>query len=157
MMGEEKEYEKTARIRPRSGYRAFLQKKLWRDKAVDLMEKMGSVIDWRRLSDNEFDMQLRHKLIEEAHEVCAATSTDDLLSELADLQEVIEGLSQLHQITRDHIEEARHTKRLERGGFQERVFVEVAHHLRGSFGEAYCLRDPLKYPEIEDRIEESGL
>lgn len=43
--------------------RAFLQNKLWRDKAVEIMEAMGSIIHVRRLSDAEYDDQLKQKLL----------------------------------------------------------------------------------------------
>lgn len=46
--------------------RAFLQNKLWRDRAVELMEQTGSVIYYKRLDDGEFEEQLRLKMLEEA-------------------------------------------------------------------------------------------
>ena len=45
--------------------RAFLQNKLWRDKAVELMKAMKSIIHWQRLTDAEYDYQLKQKLLEE--------------------------------------------------------------------------------------------
>jgi predicted house-cleaning noncanonical NTP pyrophosphatase (MazG superfamily) len=66
--------------------RTFLQKKLWRDKAIDMMEQNhGSKIHWRQLNDQEFNQQIRIKLLEEAEEVVAAQSRNELINELADL------------------------------------------------------------------------
>lgn len=128
--------------------RKFKQHKLWRDKAVDIMERHGSVIHWRQLSDQEFDKELRGKLLEEAQEVVVAKNRTELINELADVFEVIDALAMVHGITRTEINAAQAKKYQERGGFEERRFVEVAEHPEGSFGEQYCLADPEKYPEI---------
>lgn len=129
--------------------RTFLQNKLWRDKAVDMMEqKHGSRINWRYLTDSEFDEQLRIKLTEETEEVTRAKSRDELVGELADVFEVIDSLTKLHGISKEEIIDSQAKKRDARGGFEGRRFVETATHVRGGFGEQYCLADPKKYPEI---------
>ena len=98
-------------------YRKFKQEKLWRDKAVDLLEKMGSKIHWEKLSEEQFAEQLRIKLLEEAEEVCSAKSTEELIEELADLLEVISSFCELHDVTLQDIVELQTKKRNERGGF----------------------------------------
>ena len=129
--------------------RKFLQNKLWRDNAPRMMEENhGSVIHWRRLDDNEYDSQLRIKLIEEIDEVCKAQARDELKAEIADVYEVLDALMKLHAIEKNEVETIQLHKRLERGGFEGRTFVEVAEHPIDSFGERYCLADPIKYPEI---------
>lgn len=129
--------------------RTFFQNKLWRDKLVDIMqEKHNSRINWRYLSDEEFNQELRLKLAEETQEVIVAQSRDELVAELADVFEVIDSLTKLHNISQEEIVTAQTKKRDERGGFEGRKFVETAEHLPGSFGEKYCLADPTKYPEI---------
>jgi len=129
--------------------RTFKQKKLWRDKAVDMMEQNhGSRIHWRRLDDKEFDEQIRLKLLEETQEVVAAKDRKELISELADVQEVISSLADLYDVSKEEITAAQTKKREERGGFQARCFVDTAEHPEGGFGEKYCLADPDKYPEV---------
>lgn len=128
--------------------RIFKQEKLWRDKAPELMHKHGSVIHIKELNDVEFDHELRTKLLEEAAEVKAAQTTDELTQELADLYEVIDTLAQLHGISKETIFAAQEQKRTERGGFVGRTYVTVAEHPEGTFGVTYCLADPEKYPEI---------
>jgi predicted house-cleaning noncanonical NTP pyrophosphatase (MazG superfamily) len=130
--------------------RVFTQNKLWRDKAVELMEKTGSKMQWHRLDDAEYDKQLRLKLLEEAEEVISAASLEDLTNELADVVEVIQTLCTLNKISWDDVIAIQTKKRLERGGFDERMFVTQAAHVEGSFGDKYCLNDPEKYPEIID-------
>lgn len=129
--------------------RKFIQNKLWRDKAVEIMEQQhGSIIHCQHLDDLAFNKELRIKLLEEAYEVSATTSKDALLSELADVFEVIESLCRVNDITKDEILVHQNAKREKRGGFEGRKFVTIAEHPEGSFGVEYCLADPKKYPEI---------
>lgn len=129
--------------------RKFIQNKLWRDKANEMMEQNhGSIVHWRRLDDSEFNEQLRLKLLEEADEVRLAKSKEDLVAELADVFEVIDNLCKLHQISKNEIVEVQKTKVEQRGGFGERKYITIAEHPENSFGEKYCLADPNKYPEI---------
>lgn len=129
--------------------RTFLQNKLWRDKAIELMEATGSTLHWRRLNDGEYDQQLRLKMVEEAQEVVTAASRDALTNEVADVLEVMHALCKLHSIAWEEVIAAQNKKYLERGGYYERKFVTYAEHLIGSFGENYCLADQDKYPEIK--------
>jgi predicted house-cleaning noncanonical NTP pyrophosphatase (MazG superfamily) len=130
--------------------RKFLQNKLWRDNAPRMMEENhGSVIHWRRLDDSEYDSQLRIKLVEEMDEVCKAQTRNELKAEIADVYEVLDALMKLHAIEKEEVDIIQLHKRSERGGFEGRTFVDVAEHPLNSFGERYCLADPVKYPEIE--------
>ena len=129
--------------------RKFVQNKLWRDKAGEILEQQhGSVIHYRMLSDGEFEAQLRCKLLEEADEVRLASSKEDMIAELADVFEVIDSLCRLNGISRDEVLLVQASKREKRGGFEGRKYVTVAEHPENSFGERYCLADPTKYPEV---------
>ena len=126
----------------------FLQNKLWRDKAPELMRKRGSIIHDKTLNDVECDQQLRIKLTEETTEVVAAQSSQELIEELADVLEVIDALCALHTISLEDIRAMQMQKQTERGGFYERAFVTIAEHPVGSYGEQYCRAQPNKYPEV---------
>ncbi|HEX4839112.1 MAG TPA: nucleoside triphosphate pyrophosphohydrolase [Rhabdochlamydiaceae bacterium] len=128
--------------------RKFKQEKLWRDKAIDRLEQLGSKIHWTRLEPEQFSEQLKIKLLEEATEVGKAKTIEELLEELADVLEVVEAFCELHEKKLQDVIELQHKKRQERGGFQGRKFVTVSEHPIGSLGEKYCLNDPEKYPEI---------
>lgn len=128
--------------------RTFKQEKLWRDKMPALLQKHGSHIHIKPLNDSEFNHELRIKLLEEAEEVKAARTRENLVEELADLYEVIDTLADLHEITKAEIIAAQEKKRNEKGGFAGRTFVTIAEHPADSLGEKYCLADPEKYPEI---------
>lgn len=130
--------------------RKFRQDKLWRDKAIDRLEQMGSKIHWKRLDSDQFSEKLKIKLLEEAEEVCRAITKESLLEELADVLEVVSSFCELQGVTLQEVLDLQNQKREERGGFHGRKFVTVAEHPMGSFGEQYCLNDPEKYPEIID-------
>ncbi|HEX2579873.1 MAG TPA: nucleoside triphosphate pyrophosphohydrolase [Rhabdochlamydiaceae bacterium] len=130
--------------------RKFKQEKLWRDKAIDRLEQMGSKVHWTKLDAEQFLQQLKRKLLEEAEEVWNAKTEEHLVEELADVLEVVEAFCELHGKALQDVIALQHKKREERGGFQGRRFVTVAEHPIGSFGEKYCLNDPEKYPEIID-------
>lgn len=136
--------------------REFEQNKLWRDKSVDSVEKNGSILNWRRLNDAEFDKKLREKLVEEANEVALAEARQELVEELADVLEVLDNFTSLHGITDEEISKVQETKRHVRGGFFERKYVETAKHLPGSKEEAYCLMNPQRYPEKKAESFRSG-
>jgi predicted house-cleaning noncanonical NTP pyrophosphatase (MazG superfamily) len=128
--------------------RVFKQEKLWRDKMIAKAESQGSVLHWRRLNDADYDKQLRLKLLEEADEVRVAQSRDELMGELADIYEVFSSLCILHNFSKEEIIAIQEKKRAERGGFDERKFVDTAEHPDGSYLAEYCLAEPEKYPEI---------
>lgn len=129
--------------------RKFLQNKLWRDKMPQKSETTGSIIHIKKLNDTEFDQELRIKLLEEAAEVQAAQSKEDLIGELADVYEVIDTICSLHAISKEEIQAVQTQKRTERGGFMERKYVTIAEHPESSYGVEYCLAQPEKYPEIK--------
>ncbi len=128
--------------------RKFLQNKLWRDKAHAMLESTGSIIHTKELNDQEFDQQLRIKLLEESLEVQAAVSKEELMSEIGDVLEVLDTIMRLHQLSPQDIAIMQQEKRELRGGFNDRIFVTIVEHIPNSFGENACLNDPLKYPEI---------
>ena len=128
--------------------RTFQQNKLWRDKTPSMLEVTGSIIHRKHLDDAAYDQQLRIKLLEEADEVLKAKDQKALIEELADVFEVIDALCLLHNISRERVFAAQAAKREHKGGFDTRLFVTLAEHLEGSFGEKYCLADPKKYPEV---------
>jgi predicted house-cleaning noncanonical NTP pyrophosphatase (MazG superfamily) len=97
--------------------------KLVRDRIPELIEQAGKSATWRELGADEFRLALRAKVLEEATELVDAAD-DALLSELADLAEVIEAVLCAYNLTRDELETARQRKNDERGVFTRRLFLE---------------------------------
>ncbi len=76
---------------------------------------------WHNLdSDAEFRHTLRMKLVEEAHEVAAAKG-QDLVTELADVMEVLDAVLEVHRIRWDEVQAVQAVRRQERGGFTRRL------------------------------------
>lgn len=97
--------------------------KLVRDRIPEIIEQAGKTGTWRELSADEFRFSLRAKALEEAKELVDATD-DALLSELADLEEVIEAILCAYDLTRDELDAARQKKTHERGAFSRRLFLD---------------------------------
>lgn len=93
--------------------------KLIRDKlAEQIIEKEGSdrviLVD----SPEDHSRLLRMKVLEEAREVYQSTSKTEMITEIADLREVLQELMRQWNIDDGHIASAMISKRLERGGFR---------------------------------------
>lgn len=127
----------------------FSSNKLWRDKAVDKIEKTGAIVNWHRLSDDEFRAQLLKKLKEETQEVCDSLDQENLIEEIADVYEVLDTLCQLNGIDKKDVIQAQQTKREQRGGFEGRKYVESSTHSADHWFTQYCLKHPDKYPQID--------
>lgn len=128
--------------------REFKQYKLWRDKSLDYVIENGTIANWRKLDDADFDKKLREKLQEEASEVSDAKDQKELIMELADVFEVIDSFIELHNIDKADILKAQADKKALRGGFSGRKYVETTKHPKGSWQEEYCLRNKERYPEM---------
>jgi predicted house-cleaning noncanonical NTP pyrophosphatase (MazG superfamily) len=92
--------------------------KLVRDRVPAIISGRGEKVEVVQLSGDALTSALRQKLIEEALEALDAKSGDDLIGELADVQEVISGLCHALRISNSQIEVARSDKERRRGGFQ---------------------------------------
>lgn len=131
-------------------YVKFKNDKLWRDKLPEIMEKRGTQVFLKSLSDDQYAQALRDKLIEEVHEVVVAQSKAELCEELADVYEVIHALMLQAGVTNDEVMAAQKAKYDERGGFTGRTFVTEIVCPVGSLSEQYCRAQPNKYPEITE-------
>ena len=98
--------------------------KLVRDKIPSKIEKNGETAITRILSDEEYKKELYKKLLEEANEVINSQKFDETLEELADVLEVLKSIAELNNKSLDYIIELAEQKRLKRGGFEKRNFLE---------------------------------
>jgi len=97
--------------------------KLVRDRVPEIIERTGKTATWRELRDDEFRLALKAKALEEAKELVHA-SDDALLSELADLSEVIDGILSAYNLSPDDLEMTRRKKNKKRGEFVRKIFLE---------------------------------
>ena len=98
--------------------------KLVRDNIPSIIENNNEVAITRILNDDEYRNELYKKLIEEANEVISSKTTKETLEELADVLEVIIAISKLESKNLDDIIEISNQKRLKRGEFDKRIFLE---------------------------------
>lgn len=94
--------------------------KLVRDKIPELIESDGGKCVTHILSEKEYIAALETKLDEEVAEYQA----DKNLEEMADVLEVLRTICIARGYTLEELEQLRAKKAAERGGFEERIFLE---------------------------------
>ena len=94
--------------------------KLVRDHIPEIIESDGRKAHVRVLDDNEMVKCLENKLLEEVNEYIE----DRSLEELADILEVIYALCKMKGISKEELEKTRTIKEIERGSFNEKIFLE---------------------------------
>lgn len=98
--------------------------KLIRDKVAERMQERGVEYSARTLSEEEYKAELLKKVGEEALGVQNAQTREELVSEMADVLEVLSALRKLEGITEEEIETALTRNMEKKGGFDTRTFLE---------------------------------
>ena len=98
--------------------------KLVRDNIPDIIASNGEESVTRILEDDEYKAELYKKLLEEANEVISSKNSDETIEELADVLEILRSIAELNGKKLEDIIEMANQKRLKRGGFQKRIFLE---------------------------------
>jgi predicted house-cleaning noncanonical NTP pyrophosphatase (MazG superfamily) len=93
--------------------------KLIRDRIPEIIRSSGKQCEVVIMNEADYEAALRDKLVEEADEARHAEE-GHLLTELADIQEVIHSLLQLHGIAYEQLEAEQRRRNSERGGFTNR-------------------------------------
>lgn len=94
--------------------------KLVRDNIPEIMIQNGAKPVTRILTDEEYLIELNKKLSEEVNEYLESGS----IEELADIEEVILGILDIKNVSKEELENARKTKVKKRGAFTKRIFLE---------------------------------
>ncbi|MFA6535341.1 MAG: nucleoside triphosphate pyrophosphohydrolase [Candidatus Babeliales bacterium] len=102
---------------------SFKFDKLIRDKILDMMLSTNCIVHNKKLEGTELVTALKNKLLEEAHEVAATKSVEELKEELADLLEVVYTILSTHKLELAEIEEIREIKKLQKGSFTQGIYV----------------------------------
>lgn len=108
----------------RYNYIMKIYNKLIRDRIPEIIEKDGNTADIIILSEESFKQAIKEKLIEEATEVLNADNRDEVLSELADLQEVMDTIKQMYNINTLEVNTIQAVKALQRGKFEKRLYLK---------------------------------
>ena len=99
--------------------------KLVRDNIPQIIRDKGEIPVTRILNDEEYKKALEEKLFEEYKEVIEA-SGKDRLEEIVDLIEVAKSLAELENSSLEQVMEIGKEKRIKRGGFQQKIYLEKA-------------------------------
>ena len=97
--------------------------KIVRDKIPEIISKRGEGAEVVSLEGEALATALRQKLVEEAFEVLDAKHGSDVISELADLREVINALCSAMMLSSSRISTVQKKKRQKRGGFKKGVML----------------------------------
>lgn len=127
--------------------RSFLLRKLIRDKVLNNMQELGQQITYHKLSDEDFLPELKRKLVEEATELQASEETS--ISELADIQEVIDQICRELHISAADLQTEQAKRREKRGGFDDRIYVERLDLKDDDPWAAYYAKEPDRFIEIK--------
>jgi predicted house-cleaning noncanonical NTP pyrophosphatase (MazG superfamily) len=103
--------------------------KLVRDQVPAIVAADGGQPVTRVLDHVGYEAALRAKLLEEAHEAQAAPD-GELISELADVLEVLQALAAVHDMVWADVVSEASRKRAERGGFDQRILLEYVDQVR---------------------------
>ena len=103
--------------------------KLVRDKIPDIIRNDKQIPTVQTLKPDEYRNELLYKLIEEAEELRRAGEYDEknraqMIEEIADVLEVLYAILKEFDLDEDEIEQTRIKKLKEKGGFEDRVFLE---------------------------------
>ncbi|MEL6384838.1 MAG: nucleoside triphosphate pyrophosphohydrolase [Cyanobacteria bacterium J06626_18] len=94
--------------------------KLIRDRIPNLLEEQQIPFAVETMTTDEYRQALRRKLVEEAQEASEAEG-NDLITELADLLEVIEATLIAYDLDRDQVLACQNQRQRERGGFSQQL------------------------------------
>jgi predicted house-cleaning noncanonical NTP pyrophosphatase (MazG superfamily) len=103
--------------------------KLVRDQIPEIIVAAGRQPVTRVLEHADYRAALRAKLLEEAREAQEAPD-GQLASELADVLEVLRALAAAHDMSWEDVVAEASRKRTERGGFDQRIFLEYVDQAR---------------------------
>ena len=96
--------------------------KLVRDRIPEIIHKSGVECQTITLSEIEYQQALRNKLIEEAQEAATANKAD-LVTELADLLEVVDALLKSYNISHYKVRLEQDNKRATKGDFENKIML----------------------------------
>ena len=135
--------------------KSFLFDKLVRDKSIKTLEDQGAIVHLKNLKkDKDFLEAVSQKIVEELNEVFESETKEELISELADLEDILDIFKKLIKVAPEEIAAAKKEKNKERGGFEKRIYVQYAEIPKTCDMYAYCENNPEKYPEIIEGEEE---
>lgn len=129
--------------------KTFYFNKLVRDKVLQrCLDDPKVKTYYQHLETKQYIEALIEKLHEETDEVSVALTRDELVVELADVQEVIDALTAAYEITKDEIKSVQQSKIEKNGAFADRAYIERVELDDDSEWVAVLRAQPDKYKEV---------
>lgn len=100
----------------------YYHHKLIRDRIPEWIKETGNDYKSRVLENEEFEIELKKKLLEESKEL-AKTPKDEILNELADVLELVKSIASHYKIPFLKVVKFQEEKREKRGGFKKKLFL----------------------------------
>ncbi len=107
-----------------------IYKKLVMDKVPGIIKLNHGVPKIISLDETEFRKALKIKMTEEAQELLEANSAADVLNELVDIAELVRTIAENYDLSLEAVENQRINKLRERGGFEQKLFLESVEEKR---------------------------
>ena len=126
----------------------FVCNKLGRDKGLQGFASEKITPHYQLLQGNELCVALKEKLIEEAIEVQEACNQQEIIAELADVLEVVDGLCKAYDISLEAVIVEKKKRNQERGGFETGLYIETIEMDKDNPKIEHFRKSPKKYPEI---------
>jgi predicted house-cleaning noncanonical NTP pyrophosphatase (MazG superfamily) len=98
--------------------------KLVRDKIPDAILKSGKNCNYTVLTEKEFLIALKKKVVEEANEVEFADCKEKMVEEIGDLLDVIQAIIETCSLSITDVNSSRKMKNEKFGGFSGRIFLK---------------------------------
>ncbi len=100
--------------------------KLIRDNIVEKIENSWWTAIFHKATDEEFEIKLKEKLIEEAKELNQAKSIEEIKNELGDVLKVTEEIMKLYSISDEEIKDIKQKKDEKAGWFDRKIILDEA-------------------------------
>ena len=97
--------------------------KLIRDKIPEKIKSKGCNLKIKTLNELLFETELLKKVGEEASALPVAKNNEELISELADILDVIDEIKKFKNITDEQLKTAQKVNFDKKGGFDQRLFL----------------------------------
>ncbi len=130
----------------------FILNKLIRDKLPMFYESIGQKANLRILPKEEHTQALLDKIVEEVNEIPDTDITKKkLIEEIADIQQAIDDLEKLHDISPADIAKAQKAKNEYKGGFSKGIFIEALELQENDTWIDYYRAEPDRFPEFKKK------
>lgn len=127
----------------------FKCNKLVRDEIPRIFKECSIECSPITLDNESYVIELKRKVVEEAKEVLDAKTTEELIEEIGDLQEVIQSLINALNLDNEKIKQVREEKKRAKGGFSDRLYIDTFSIPLESEHIQHFLEKADKYPQVK--------